>query len=270
MPPNPDYDRFRQTLAHALGCTGNAENTPLQSLWTHTTERQLMGWEKRRVDVAELVAKYTDYTSQTAWHTDYLDWVFLDAMLYGVIYDLIDNIGGDVLKPDDTGNWVPRIQRAFANSTDAEKAHPLWLDMKLTVTLAFFRWLPTLLLLALGIGCFFVGWLLHRFDPDRDPTHGWPVAGWTILSLLAARRLYRLLRWILRSGLRRRAWRMINLLTDAYALLGAQAVPTRELRGVIERARDVFGRSAMFGGNFWAALDDVCARHPVNLIPGQR
>ena len=107
MPPNPDYDRFRDTLAQALGCTGNAENTPLQSLWAHATERQLMGWEKRRVEVAELVSAYADYTSLTASHTDYLDWVFLDAMLYSVIFDLIDNIHDDVLKPGDTGNWVP-------------------------------------------------------------------------------------------------------------------------------------------------------------------
>ena len=54
------------------------------------------------------------------------------------------------------------------------------------------------------------------------------------------------------------------------SLLGARAVPTQEVRQAVERAKDLFGRSAMFGGNFWAVLDDVCARHPVSLIAGQR
>jgi hypothetical protein len=145
--------------------------------------------------------------------------------------------------------------------------------MKLTAMLTFFRWLPTLLLLALGIGCFFVGWLPYWFNQGRDPSdigEGWLTAGWTILGVLAAWRVYRSSRWIARFVLRRRAWRMINMLTDAYALLGARAVPTREVRQAVERAKDIFGRSAMFGGNFWAVLDDVCARHPVSLIAGPR
>jgi hypothetical protein len=273
MPPSIDYERFRHTLAQALGRTVTAGDSPLGTLWTHATDRQLSGWERRRVDVTRLVSAYADYTSKNEWHTAYLDWMFLDAMLYGVIFDLIDHIHDDVLKPDDTGDFLPPVQRAFANSSDAKRAHPLWLDMKLTVMLTCFRWLPTLLLLALGIGCFFVGWLPYWINHGRDPSdigEGWPAAGWTILGLLAARRVYRIVRWIARSGVRRRAWTMVNRLTDAYALLGAQAVPTRELRRVIERARDLFGRSAILGGNFWAVLDDVCARHPVNLISRQR
>lgn len=273
MPHNPDYERFRHTLAEALGCKITASDTQRDTVWTHASDRQLTGWEPQRVDVTMLVSAYTDYTSKNEWHTAYLDWTFLDAMLYGAIYELIDNIHDDVLKPGDTGNFLPHVQHAFANSSDIEKAHPLWLDMKLTMMLRCLRWLPTLLLLALGIGCFFVGWLPYWFNPDRGPSdigEGWPTAGWTILGLLAARRVYRSVRWIARFGLRRRAWKMVNRLTDAYALLGARAVSTRELRQAVERARDIFGRSAMFGGNFWAVLDDVCARHPANLIPGQR
>ena len=205
-----------------------------------------------RVDTNALMASYVRYKSKSEWQTAYLDWVFLDAMMYSVIFELIDNIHDDVLKPGDTGNWLPHVQRAVAKSSDEEKAHPLWLDMKLTVGLAFIRWLPTLLLLAIGIGCYYVGW---------------PTMGWTILGLLAARRVYRSLRWLGRFGLRRRAWKMINVLTDGYALLVAPVVPVRELRQAVEKARDVFGRSAMFAGSFWAVLDDVCARHPVNLIP---
>jgi hypothetical protein len=273
MPDITDYELFRQTLAQSLGHKLTASDTELGTLWTHASDRQVSGWERGRVDVAMLVSAYADYTSKNEWHTAYLDWVFLDAMMYAVIYELIDNIHDDVLKPGDTGNFLPHLQRAFANSSDIEKAHPLLLDMKVTAMLTFFRWLPTLLLLALGIGCLFVGWLPYWFNQGRDPSdigEGWPTAGWTILGVLAAWRVYRTSRWIARFVLRRRAWQMINMLTDAYALLGARAVPTREVRQAVERAKDVFGRSAMFGGNFWAVLDDICARHPVSLIAGQR
>ena len=233
-------DHFRRVVAEALGCkaTDSIGDFTLNNLWTHATERQLLGWECCRVDVRALMDAYEMYKSTSEWQTAYLDWVFLDATMYVVIYELIDNIHDDVLKPGDTGNFLPHVQRAFANSPDYEKAHPLWLDIKLTVGLAFFRWLPTLLLLALGVGCFYVG-------------EGWPTTGWTVLGLLAAWRAYRVVRWLVRIGLRRRAWKMINMLTDGYALLGARAVPTRELHQAVERARDVFGRSAMFGGNFW-------------------
>jgi hypothetical protein len=249
-------DSFGEVLAKALGgkaadITGDLTRN---NLWMHATERQLLGWERCRVDIHDLVRAYETYKSTSEWQTAYLDWVFLDAMMYVVIYMLIDDIYDDVLLPGDVPKFFPPVQRAFANSPDYEKAHPLWLDIKLTVEIAFFRWLPTLLLLALGIGCFYVG-------------EGWPMMGWLILGLLAVWRIYRSVRWLARFGLRRRARKMINMLTDGYALLGARTVPMRELRQVVEKARDVFGRSAMFGGNFWVILDDVCARHPVSLIP---
>jgi hypothetical protein len=273
MPDITDYKRFRETLAQALEHKVTVSDSKLGTLWTHASDRQLLGWERCRVDVTALVSAYADYTTKNEWHTAYLDWVFLDAMLYSVIYKLIDSAHDGVLKPGDTGNWLPPVQRAFANSSEKEKEHPSWLDIKLTVGLAVFRWLPTLLLLALGIGCFYVGWLPYWFGHGRDPSdigEGWPTVGWTILGLLAARRIYRMVRWLARFGLRRRARKVIHMLTDAYALLGARAVPTRELRQAVEKARDIIGQSAVFGGNFWAVLDDVCTRHPVNLIPGQR
>jgi hypothetical protein len=263
---------FLSDLAGAVGCKA-AKSTGVFSqhnIWTHASERQLLGWERCRVDSDKLMAAYAKYKGRREWQTAYLDWVFLDAMMYSIIYQLIDNVHDDVLTPGDTGNLLPPVRRAFANSTEKEKEHAFWLELKLTAGVAFFRWLPTLVLLALGIGCFYVGWLPYWFNHARDPSdigEGWPTAGWTILGLLAAWRIYRSVRWLARSGLRRRAWKMINKLTDGYALLGARAVPTGELRQVIEKARDVFGRSAMFGGNFWAVLDDVCARHPVSLIP---
>jgi hypothetical protein len=199
------------------------------------------------------MVSYATYKTKNEWQSAYLDWVFLDAMMYSVIYELIDNIQDDVLKPFDTGNWLPPVQRAFARSSERETAHPMWLEFKLTLGLAFFRWLPRILLLALGIGSFYVG-------------DGWPKTGWTILGLLAVWRIYRSIRWLARFGLRRRAWKMIGALTDAYALLAGRAVPTRELRQAVERARDIFGRSAIFGGNFWAVLDEVCVRYPSSLI----
>jgi hypothetical protein len=259
-------NHFLRVVAEALGCKPDSTGDfTKNNLWIHASERELLGWERCRVDTSALMAAFTEYNSKGEWQTTYLDWVFLDAMMYAVIYELIDNIHDDVLKPGDAGNWLPHVQRAFAKASDTEKAHPLWLDIKLTVMLTFLRWLPTLILLALGVGCFYAGWLPYWFHHGRDPSdigEGWPTVGWIILGFLAARRIYRSVRWLARFGLRRRAWKMINMLTDGYALLGARAVPMRELRQAVEKAKDVFGRSAMFG-----VLDEVCARHPVSLDP---
>lgn len=271
MPDITDYKLFLRKVARALGRDVTPSYSKLGTLWTHASDRQLLGWEQCRVDVSELVSAYSDYKIRSEWHSDYLDWLFLDAMLYSVIYALIDNVHDDVLQPGDTGNWLPHIQRAFANSSEKEKEYVLWLEVRLTLTLTLFRWLPTVLLLALGIACFYVGRLPYWFHHGRDPSNigeGWPTLGWTILGLLAAWRSYRSVRWLARFGLRRRAWRMVNMLTDAYALLGARLVPTRVLQQAVEKAQDVCGRSAVFGGNFWAVLDDVCARRTAILVPG--
>jgi hypothetical protein len=222
-------------------------------LWTHATARQLAGWERCRFDHSKLMFCYLDYTKRPECHTAYLDWVFLDAMMYSVIYALTDNLNDDVLKPGDTGRWLPPVERAFANSSDADKSHPMWLDLKLTVGIIVFRWLPTFVLLALGIGCFYIG-------------QGWPTTGWTILGLVCLWRFYRSIRWFTRIIPRRRAAKMLDALTDGYSLLGGTVVPMRELRQSVERARDVVGRSAIFGSGFWSVLDGVCARHPGTMV----
>ncbi len=240
-------NEFHHIVSHALGSQSPSR------LWAHATERQLFGYERCKFKSDRLMEAYADYSRKAECQTAYLDWVFLDAMMYSVIYELIDNIHDDVLKPTDTGNWLPHVHRAFANSSDADKSNPIWNEVKLAVMIGFFRWLATLVLLALGVGCFFIG-------------DGWPTLGWTVLGLLALRRLYRFVRWVARMGLRRRAWKMVNALTDGYALLAGAAVPMREVRQAVESARDVFGRSAIFGAGFWAVLDDVGARHPVILI----
>jgi len=196
---------------------------------------------------------YSDYMKSPEYHTSYLDWVFLDAMMYSVIYTLNENLNDDVLKPGDTGRWLPPVERAFANSSDSDKSNPMWLDLKLTVGISFFRWLPTLVLLALGIGCFYIG-------------DGWPKTGLTVLGFLGLRRLYRTVRWLARLIPRRRVRKMLDALADGYSLLGGTVIPMRELRLSVERARDVLGRSAIFGSGFWSVLDDVCARHPTSMV----
>jgi hypothetical protein len=69
------------------------------------------------------------------------------------------------------------------------------------------------------------------FSPNWVRAAGsWPTAGWTVLGLLAVWRVYRASRWISRFGLRRGAWKMVNMLTDAYAALSQRHI--RSIRDV--------------------------------------
>ena len=273
-----DTARLLREIAIALGWKGENDNEAfslkgffsLRGLWKHACDRELQGWERCRIDWSSLIAAYTKYKQRTEWQTAYLDWVFIDAFLYKVLYDLIDNLHNDVLMPGDTGRWLPSVQSAFVHSSDDEKKHPLLLEVTRTFQLAAFRWLPTALILAIGVGCFYVGWVpwfFHQHRPTAEIGNGWPTAGWTILGLLAAWRAYRFVRWLARIPRRQRAWKAVNRLADGYHLLGSRAISTPELRRAIEGARELFGRSAVLGGDFWAVLDDVCARHPITLIP---
>jgi hypothetical protein len=113
-----------------------------------------------------------------------------------------------------------------------------------------------------------LGWKPCRAKWDRSWLFfyvKWGTAGWAILGLLAIWRAHRFVRWLSRIGPRRRAWKAVHRLGNSYKLLAAYTVSMRELRRVIEDARGIFGSSSVLGGDFWCVLDDVCARHPINL-----
>ena len=214
--------------------------------WRHATHRNLIGVDPIKLDEHELVSAFSSYQS-LPMQTPYLDWVFLDAYLYHVYFTWQRNVDEDVLVPREPGTWLPRVSSMMKSASDAERAHPLLLELKWTLFRGALKIAPT----AIGVA---TGLTLLYFD--------WWGTGTAILVIVLLYLCLRVLRWITRVPLRRRARRFLGKLGSVYALLAEVVVPTRELHRAADEALQIYGERLMFGVAFWAILDHVCERYP--------
>ena len=246
-------------IAHATGHLREESRTgkifAVHDIWRHATFRNLVGVDPTQLDLHRLVDAFRSYRIQPAMATPYLDWVFLDAYLYHVIFNCKWDVDEDRLGPWDTGTWIPRFESIIAHSKEAETAHSFLLDIKASLLRWAMKALPTAVGLLAGI-------TLLYLDCPRT--------GVTVLGFVFIWRGLRLVRWAGRTPLRRRARRFLAKLESAYGLLAGTVIPVKELRGVVDEALQIWGERLVFGVEFWAVLNYVCDAHPVTLIPREK
>lgn len=223
----------------------------ISDLWSHATLRNVMGLDAVDLDMRKLANAFVEYIGQPAMAMPYLDWLFLDAYIYHVIFSCKRDVDEDRLGPWDTGKWMPRVQSMVADAVERERKRPLLLFTRMMLLHSLLKILPTVLVLMAGVA------LVH---------FGWSRTGTAVLVLLLSWRGLRILRWAWRYPRRRRAKRYLARLESAYALLGGTLVPIKELRRAVDDALLVWGERRVFGVDFWAVLDHVCEAHPISLV----
>jgi hypothetical protein len=241
--------RVLQTLAGATGRlqegSWSGKILEVGDFWRHATYRNLFGFDPIKLDAHELVSAFSRY-QKLPMQTPYLDWVFLDAYLFHIYFTWQRNVDEDVLVPGETGTWLPRVTSMMKSASDAERAHPQLLELKMTLFRGALKIAPTAISVATGL-------TLLYFD--------WWKTGAAILVILLLYLCLRLLRWITRVPLRRKARRFLGKLGSAYALLADVVIPTRELHRAVDEALQIYGERLMFGAAFWTILDHVCERY---------
>jgi hypothetical protein len=242
--------RVLQTLAAATGRlredAWRGKILEVGDFWSHATYRNLIGVDPVELDERELADAFSGY-QKLPMQTPYLDWVFLDAHLFHVYFMWQRNVDEDALAPGEIGTWLPRVASMMKSASDVEREHALLLELKMGLIRGALKIVPTVIGVAAGLALLYFDWLKM---------------GTAILVIVFLYLCLRLLRWIVRVPLRRRARRFLGRLGSAYALLDEVVIPTKVLHRAADEALQIYGERLMFGVAFWAVLDDVCERYP--------
>lgn len=249
-----------KTLLHQLaGAFGEAELTSEKSsyvkrIWVHRPDHQVSAFGKNdptAVNKDELLDAAAQYISKPWLHCAYMDWLFLDSLIYREFAAFKESIAN--------GSIFGTLNlQYFLNGRDQEK--PFWSEWRMQVGFLAVRYLA----LPLTIGFLWYDGIESNSDSEV-------ITAFIVSTVYALYVLWRIIRWLLLRPKRRHdaqkladAQEILQAMHRAYAQCSLPVVSTTELRRTVHLARD---RGAVFDGAFYAILDRVCSQHPISLVP---